>query len=194
MPNCRRLKWGCGAARQNARSIYFHCTTHPTRGKERLNWFFVYELAHKHLTRGIFIVINTKYGCMTLLFGKPAIRNASSIWTPPVPPLQLTNKMNNWPKILLGFLAEKLISPNLSSFGRLLMLLCFYFLHCRFSVSNLKLFLTLSPLGFLAVSLSLSFNFFQRTSIYLPSCWETNEQSFQYWSRLNSYCSCRNAI
>ena len=83
-------------------------------------------------------------------------------------------------KILLGFLAEKLISPNLSSFGRLLMLLCFYFLHCRFSVSNLKLFLTLSPLGFLAVSLSLSFNFFQRTSIYLPSCRETNEQSFQY--------------
>ena len=129
MPNCRRLKWGCGAARQNARSIYFHCTTHPTRAKERLNWFFVYELAHKHPTRGKFIVINTKYGCMTLLFGKPVIRNVSSIWTPPVPPLQLTNKMNNWPKILLGFLAEKLISPNLSSFGRLLMLLCFYFLN-----------------------------------------------------------------
>ena len=161
MPNCRRLKWGCGAARQNARSIYFHCTTHPTRGKERLNWFFVNELAHKSPTRGIFIVINTKYGCMTLLFGKPAIRNASSIWTQ------------------VAYASLFLFSINL---------------HCRFSVSNLKLFLTLSPLGFLAVSLSLSFNFFQRTSIYLPSCRETNEQSFQYWSRLNSYCSCRNAI
>ena len=76
MPNCRRLKWGCGAARQNARSIYFHCTTHPTKRKERLNWFFVNELAHKHPTRSIFIEINThththRHGCMTLLYGKP---------------------------------------------------------------------------------------------------------------------------
>ena len=136
MPNCRRLKWGCGAARQNARSIYFHCNPHPTRGKQRLNWYFLCivhcKLAHKHPTRGIIIVINTKKAAWPFFSKNLTIRNASSIRTPPVwghpaPPClpQLTNKMNNWPKILLGFLAEKLISPNMSSFVRLLMLLCF---------------------------------------------------------------------
>ena len=70
----------------------------------------------------------------------------------------------------------------------------------KLTVTFLLFFCTIeqnvSPLLLQRRACSFSSSLFQallRSPIYLPRR-ETNEQSFQYWSRLNSYCSCRNAI
>ena len=48
--------------------------------------------------------------------------------------------------------------------------------------------------GFLGCFSSSPFSTFSTQLHIFAAEGETNEQSFQYWSRLNSYCSCRNAI
>ena len=81
------------------------------------------------------------------------------------------------------FVVEKYISEWVCS------RLCSY---RNFWALGAKIFAPISLTG--AGCFSSLFNFFKPSSMYLPRG-ETNEQSFQYWSRRNSYsCSCRNAI
>ena len=151
IPNCRCLSSRCGAARQNARSIYFHSAT-------LLKW----EILNQQI-------------CLTNQTRKTQSNQTHICY---------------WRNMMITICKRKSFSWSfeiIKNNGLKVVLLC--------TAVNISMYYFLAAeWGFLVVSPPLPFQLFSTQLHIFAAEGETNEQSFQYWSRLNSYCSCRNAI